>query len=218
MHNGKETWHRSRLAGGFGAKHNTRSSLAAFLPQLTKAVFEKKGFARATLVTDWEAVVGRDIASKCRPLKLNWPRLPAGATPADVLPGRGERRPGGRLTLSADPAFAMEIPYLASLIRERINGYYGYSAVNDVRVTVAPQFLDHNSRATATSGAVRGNDGTAGNSATSAGHFRASGEGELMEATPDVEHDRVRDALARLGSSIRKERFQRPLARRKASS
>ncbi|MEL6747320.1 MAG: hypothetical protein AAFO79_05855 [Pseudomonadota bacterium] len=57
------------------ASASAPQTLAQFLPQVTKPAFEKFGFSLATLITDWEAIVGADFAAVCRPEKLAWPNV-----------------------------------------------------------------------------------------------------------------------------------------------
>lgn len=45
---------------------------------------------------------------------------------------------GGLLVLRVDPARALDIQYKAQQIIERINGYFGYRAVAELRLLQAP--------------------------------------------------------------------------------
>ncbi len=97
--------------------------MGSFVPGLTKKAFEKHGFAAATLLTDWETIVGRELASYTVPERLKWPRM-TGSTEADP----DGPRPGGTLHLRVDPARALDVEYRARQIAERINAYFGYRA------------------------------------------------------------------------------------------
>lgn len=190
-----------RAPGDFQRGKAASSVLGVFLPKLTKAVFEKQGFASATLVTDWETIVGRDIAAKCRPLKLTWPRVQSATGVVSAMAADGSNtRPGGRLTLLAEPAFAVEIPYLAAKIKDRINSYYGYRAVEQVRVNVGDQavrFETHPARHTPR----RCASNTEPVGCTAEIRLRPEDEAE-------IHNERLRDALSNLGASLKRHRLR----------
>lgn len=106
-------------------------TVGAFVPTLTRKAFEKFGFSTAALITDWAAVAGAEIASYTMPERLRWPR---GAEDDDIS---GERR-GATLMLRVDPARALDVEYRARQIVERINAYFGYRAVETLRIVQAP--------------------------------------------------------------------------------
>jgi hypothetical protein len=110
-------------------------TVGSFVPRLTRKAFEKYGFSAAALITDWRAIVGADLASYTEPERLKWPKgVEAYAeTEAD---DRG--RPGAMLVLRVDGGRALDVQYRAGQIIERINAYFGYRAVADLRVVQAP--------------------------------------------------------------------------------
>jgi hypothetical protein len=108
-------------------------AVGSYVARLTRAAFEKYGFASAALLTDWARIVGNDIAGKVRPEKLKWPRGVESCSEAGT-PGR----PGATLVVRTDPAFAFDIEYQARLIIERINAYFGYRAVAELRLVQCP--------------------------------------------------------------------------------
>ena len=120
----------------FGVK-----AVGSFLPGLTRKAFEKYGFSAASLITDWPAIVGRELAASTAPERLKWPRqvergeddsAPSG--PASASRGR----PGATLVLRVDGAHALTVQYGARQIIERINAYFGYAAVAELRIVQAP--------------------------------------------------------------------------------
>ena len=105
----------------------TARSLAQLVPKLARAVMGKRGFAEAGLLSDWQAVVGADIAAKALPERLDFPR--------------GERR-DGTLHLSVTGAWALALQHLEPQLVERINSYFGYPAVARLKlhqVAMPPQ-------------------------------------------------------------------------------
>ncbi len=110
-------------------------AVGSFVPKLTRQAFEKYGFATATLVTDWAKIAGTDLACCAVPERLKWPRT-TGAY-EDVAEG-AEGRPGATLVLRVDPARALDVEYRRRQIAERINAYFGYRAIAEVRIVQAP--------------------------------------------------------------------------------
>jgi hypothetical protein len=117
------------------ARYVPVKAVGSFLPTLTRKAFEKHGFAAATLITDWREIAGADLASYSVPERLKWPRSPANAAAASA---DGEGRPGGTLMLRVDPARALDVEYRSRQIVERINAYFGYRAVAELRLIQAP--------------------------------------------------------------------------------
>ncbi|MEZ5853705.1 MAG: DciA family protein [Hyphomicrobiaceae bacterium] len=119
-------------AYGGGRRPLAAKTVGSFVPRLTRPAFEKFGFSAATLITDWATIVGSDIARYARPERLKWPKRvsyqPDGVDDAE----RG--RPGATLMLAVEAGRALDAQYKAALIVERINAYFGYRAVSDVRI------------------------------------------------------------------------------------
>jgi hypothetical protein len=110
-------------------------AVGSFVPKLTRKAFEKYGFSAATLLTDWAAIVGKDLAAFTAPERLKWPR--GIAIREDVETG-AEGRPGATLVLRVNPARALDVEYKGRQILERINGYFGYRAIAELRILQAP--------------------------------------------------------------------------------
>jgi len=110
-------------------------AVGAYLPKLTRKAFETFGFSTATLLTEWGMIVGDPLSRYALPEKIKWPRA-AGA------PEHGNAEPKGRsgatLVLRVDPARALDVEYKAQQILERINAYFGYRAVAELRLLQAP--------------------------------------------------------------------------------
>ncbi|WP_374384342.1 DUF721 domain-containing protein [Dongia sp.] len=114
-------------------RRNRLSALASNVPALTKLALGRKGFAEASLISEWTVIVGEDIARLCIPVKMRLPRpkkdeKPVGAVPANVA--------GGTLTLRASPAAGLEVQHLKPRILERIQRYFGYPLINDIKIEI----------------------------------------------------------------------------------
>lgn len=110
-------------------------AVGAFVPKLTRKAFEKYGFSAAALLTDWATIVGEDTASYAVPERLKWPRH---VNIREDVEAGAEGRPGATLVLRVDPARALDIQYKGQQLVERINGYFGYRAVAELRLLQAP--------------------------------------------------------------------------------
>ena len=109
--------------------------LGSFLPRITKKAFAKFGFSTTTLLTDWAGIVGSDFAKFTRPERLRWPRRQESG---DENRKHNRENTGATLTLRVDPARALEAQYGVYQIRERINGFFGYNAIAQIRIIQAP--------------------------------------------------------------------------------
>jgi hypothetical protein len=121
--------HAPRAQGGVYAR-----AVGFYIPGLTKSAFAKYGFSAATLLTDWKSIVGADLAQYTEPERLKWPvraQVPASEDSED------EGRPGATLILRVDAGRALDVQYRTRQVIERINAYFGYRAVADLRLVQA---------------------------------------------------------------------------------
>lgn len=157
-------------------------AIGTYVPGLTRKSFEKHGFSTATLLTDWAAVVGNDLASYSAPERLRWQK---GVEAYGVVEEGAVGRPGATLLLRVEGARAIEVQMKARQIIDRINAYFGYRAVAELRLVQGP----------------------VENAATAAAAARRALP-QRPNATPSpdvagVADDGLREALARLEASVR---------------
>ncbi len=112
---------------------------SAFTMSLTRPAFEKFGFPAAALLTDWAAIAGPDLASYTAPERLKWPRQPD--APEDA---RGQ--PAATLVLRVEGPRAIELQHRAPQLIERINSYFGFRAIAQIRLYQAPLAHSRDSR------------------------------------------------------------------------
>jgi hypothetical protein len=79
--------------------------------------FRRFGFVQGSIVSRWAEIVGERYAKVSSPESI---RFPAG------------KRAGGVLTLLVEGAHAPLIQHLAPMITERVNRFFGYSAINRI--------------------------------------------------------------------------------------
>ena len=79
--------------------------------------FKRFGFVQSAIVSRWSEIVGERYAKASCPESI---KFPAGA------------KAGGVLTLLVDGAHAPLIQHLTPMIIERVNRFFGYSAINRI--------------------------------------------------------------------------------------
>lgn len=89
------------------------------IPAILKPVLDKRGFAQAQIVLDWEKIVGSQMAQYGVPERINYYK---NATSK------------GTLVLSVTPGWAPIINHGKQQIMERINSYFGYEAVSRLQL------------------------------------------------------------------------------------
>lgn len=118
-------------------------SVGAFVPKITQKAFERFGFPQAALLTDWPAIIGPELARFTEPERLKWPRRSEepedGEADPDERKSYGKRDfSGATLVLRVDGPLAIEVQHKAPQILERINAYFGFRAVTELRILQAP--------------------------------------------------------------------------------
>ena len=173
---------RPREAVGFARKrpnflHGVKA-VGSLLPQLTRKAFEKYGFSTASLVTDWPAIAGTELAAYTAPERLKWPR----GVEREEDGGQAARgRSGATLVLRVEPARALDVQYNARQIVERINAYFGYAAIAELRIVQAPL----------------------GSAAQPAAAALRPSVAPLTHEVAHIADPSLRSALARLGAGVR---------------
>jgi len=116
-------------------KHQSFARAAgSYVPKLTAKAFEKFGFHTAEIMTQWPQIAGAEFAAWTEPERIRWPRRTG--TEADEDNARD--RPGGIITLRVEPARALDVEYRGAEIIERINRYFGYRAIDTLKIVQAP--------------------------------------------------------------------------------
>ena len=132
---------------------NRPRPVADLVPALTKDIFGKKNMLFGKLLAEWEHIAGPDIAAQTTPMELYYSRAPGGkdkrATGAtdkkDSKTGKTPPKaaPQATLHLAVQPAFALELSYQKDLLVERLNVFFGYSAIKDIKITQHSGVMDN---------------------------------------------------------------------------
>ena len=110
-------------------------AIGAFVARALDPAARARGFATTALLSDWPAIVGRDLARFTMPDRVIWPRRRDDETQAPV---KGHRSGGATLVLRIEGPRAIEVQHRSSQILERVNSYFGYQAVTEMRFLQAP--------------------------------------------------------------------------------
>jgi hypothetical protein len=89
------------------------------LSKAAEAALKKRGFPNADVVMAWPKIVGPDLAQTTHPKSLSFPT---------------NSRRDGTLTVVTGGAFALTLDMMRPLVLERVNLYFGYTAVTRLRI------------------------------------------------------------------------------------
>ncbi len=94
-------------------------AIGDLMPQIGRTAFRRFGFIQSSVVTRWPEIVGETHARACMPEAIRFPP--------------GEKN-DGILQLVVKPAHAPLIQQVIPEIIERVNRFFGYSAVARVKI------------------------------------------------------------------------------------
>ena len=151
----------------------TAKPLSLLLSDVFSDAYAKQGFAARELVTRWAEIAGADVAAHSEPLRMQWPR-----------PVEGQPQEPATLVLKVEGPMALEIQHKSGLILERVNRFFGWSAVGRLALRQAPLSRRHRPKAAALPD--------------------ANAVAQVAESLSAVEDEQLRAALARLGVAIKR--------------
>jgi hypothetical protein len=147
--------------------------LSLLLNDVFAEAYAKQGFAARELVTRWAQIAGAEIAAHAEPLKMQWPR-----------PVEGQPQEPATLVLRVEGPMALEIQHSADVILERVNRFFGWSAVGKLAFRQAPLSRPR----------ARKRPGPPDPKAVA----------KVAESLADIEDEQLKTALARLGAAIKR--------------
>ena len=147
--------------------------LSVLLSDVFSDAYARQGFAARELVTRWAEIAGPEVAAHSEPLKIQWPR-----------PVEGQPQEPATLVLRVEGPMALEIQHASDVILQRVNRFFGWSAVGRLALRQAPLSRRDKPKIS------RAPD--------------AADVAELEKTLSSVEDEELRAALARLGASIKR--------------
>ena len=109
--------------------------IGAYAARTLDPAARARGFATTAILSEWAAIVGSELAQFTMPDRVIWPRR---REESDDAPQRGRREEGAVLVLRVEGPRAIEVQHRSGQILERVNTYFGYRAVVEMRILQAP--------------------------------------------------------------------------------
>ncbi|WEX78280.1 DUF721 domain-containing protein [Sinorhizobium numidicum] len=98
---------------------------------LIDPVLAKRAGINTMLLGSWDEIAGEEFADCTRPEKIAWPRR------ASEIGGEGGYQPGV-LTIACEGARALFLTHAQGELIQRINGFFGFYAIGQVRIVQKP--------------------------------------------------------------------------------
>ncbi len=102
-------------------------SASQMIMPLVKKVLGKKGFVEIDVITNWDKIVGDELAEFAVPQKIEFKR--------------GEKNNGILHVCVPSGAFALELQHREKFVVNKINTYFGYNAVNGIKIIQNSEFF-----------------------------------------------------------------------------
>ena len=96
------------------------------LSSLTGKMIGKKAFVEADVIANWQNIVGDELFAFSTPIRIDFKK--------------GERANGVLWVETIGGAFALEMQSKCKMIVEKVNAFFGYSAVDNIKFVQNPQF------------------------------------------------------------------------------
>ena len=99
-------------------KYNGLISVSNFFPKSVKELLRKRGFFELELLKNWVEIVDEKYAKKTLPIKIR----------------STNSNNGANLTIKVDPSIAFGFEHDREKIKNKINSYFGYSAIEKITI------------------------------------------------------------------------------------
>lgn len=160
---------------------NRPRPLADLVSGLTKDVFGSKNQLFGKMLANWSNIAGDEMAGLTIPVDLKFQRAPKPKEGSKAAPKAGS----AVLHLAVQPAYALEFSYQKDLLIERLNMFFGYAAIKDIKVVQHSEVMQ-NKRAAAPP--IR--------------PLTATEEGKLADMIGGIQEKDLQTALKNLGKAI----------------
>lgn len=100
-------------------RSNRSRAVSELLPDVGGAAFRRFGFIQSAVVSRWPDIVGQRLAAASAPESIRFPH---------------GKKQDGVLTLTVRGAHAAMLQHVTPEIVERVNRFFGYAAVAEVRI------------------------------------------------------------------------------------
>ena len=181
--------------GASPAKRVVTKPLAELVNRALDPLTARRGFGEATLLTQWDMIVGARVGALCQPMRLNWPARPKNRTAdkngaMDKNGATDAAQQPATLALRVEPGFGLDIQHMSGAIIERVNTHLGWRCV--AKLTIRQEPLHR-----------------AAPKPTRAPPSDPAARARAAQTTQGVEDDALRAALNRLGERVLAEKKSR---------
>ena len=179
----------TKSGGGWRPRPRRRGgarAIGAFATRLLDPIARARGFATISLLSEWPAIAGHDLAQFTMPDKVIWPRRRQDEDSAGAAPTH--QTEAATLILRVDGPRAIEVQHRADQIIERVNTYFGYRAIGALRILQAPVTRARRSPAPSPPPPL---------------------DPQPLPASAEIDDDNLRQALMRLGTAVRSKASRR---------
>ncbi|MEA3535658.1 DUF721 domain-containing protein [Rhizobium sp. CC-YZS058] len=143
---------------------------------LVDPVLARRAGIDTMLLGSWDEIAGEAFADCSRPEKIAWPRRGA------EMEGEGENRPG-TLTVACEGSRALFLAHAEGELISRINAFFGFPAIGRIRIVQKPVAPPVRRRPPARA-------------------LTGAPAAKLADLVSGIEDDRLKAALARLGTAV----------------
>lgn len=113
--------------------YNRPRPVSDLLPGLTKEIFGRKNMLFGKLLAQWVHIVGLEVSARATPLDMKFQRKAEGS------PGASQ----AVLHLGVQTAYALELSYQKGLLIERLNVFFGYPAIKDIKIIQNSEIMNN---------------------------------------------------------------------------
>ncbi len=99
-------------------KYSGLRSVSNFFPKEVKNLLHKRGFFELELLKNWMEIVDKKYQKMSHPLKLK----------------SGNNNNAANLIVKVDPSVAFGFEHDSEKIKQKINAYFGYTAINKITI------------------------------------------------------------------------------------
>lgn len=165
---------------GSKKRSGSMQAMANLMPRVTKKILGNRGFAEASIITEWTSIIGEEMAQCSQPEKLVFEK---GA------------RASGVLHIRVTGGGAAELQHIAPQVMERINGYFGYKAVARLKYIHIPLTGSGSSKRKYSEDSNR--------------EIGMMSQQDCLNNLESIGHFEMRKALERLGKAIKLNRHRK---------
>lgn len=156
------------------ARRARSQPLGRMISGLTHKALDKRGFVDAAIVNEWPSIAGELIGSHSLPDRIRFPR--------------DRSQPGTLYLILENGALATEVIHFQPVLLERINRFFGFRAVGDIKIIHGPLPKKRTDKRPPLP------------------QIRPERMAEIEQSLSGVADDELKDALTRLGEHVARRR------------